>query len=279
MPVEADGRLDAELTAILRRRVGVVAVESEEERPESGALNWDPMPCGPEALKAAGYERIFSEKVMSPRHAPAHATEAEGPLRDLGAGVIRTLVWTNLICCGLVGGSAISSRLASSSAFVGNVTPADYIGGWAYPSPNIIMVIAWNRQHMVAINNPNYLKHMMSFDANGAGTGTVQRATSIQPVASNIELRTIASSQVLPHPPATPLCGPLSRVQLQSLLVPLPSATLLSGNLFPNQPTPDEDNSNHQAHKFDGRGNNTPHRNELHKFGLPWWGQRQRQWG
>src|SRR6516162_7874912 len=65
---------------------------------------------------------------------------------------------------------------------------------------------------MIAINNPNYLKYMMSFDANGARTGTVQRTTSIQPVASNIELRTIASSQVLPHPPATPLCGPLSRV-------------------------------------------------------------------
>jgi hypothetical protein len=30
---------DAELTAILRRRVGVVAVESDEERPERGALN------------------------------------------------------------------------------------------------------------------------------------------------------------------------------------------------------------------------------------------------
>jgi hypothetical protein len=30
---------DAELTAILRRRVGVVAVDSDEERPESGALN------------------------------------------------------------------------------------------------------------------------------------------------------------------------------------------------------------------------------------------------
>jgi hypothetical protein len=30
---------DAELTAILRSRVGVVAVESEEERPASGALN------------------------------------------------------------------------------------------------------------------------------------------------------------------------------------------------------------------------------------------------
>src|SRR6516225_3444787 len=65
---------------------------------------------------------------------------------------------------------------------------------------------------MAVINNPNYLKYMMSFDADGAGTGTVQRTTSIQPVASNIELRTIASSQVLPHPPATPLCGPLSRV-------------------------------------------------------------------
>ena len=30
---------DAELTAILRRRVGVVPVESDEERPEGGALN------------------------------------------------------------------------------------------------------------------------------------------------------------------------------------------------------------------------------------------------
>ena len=30
---------DAELTAILRRRVGVVPVESDEERPERGALN------------------------------------------------------------------------------------------------------------------------------------------------------------------------------------------------------------------------------------------------
>ena len=30
---------DAELTAILRRRVGVVAAESDEERPESAALN------------------------------------------------------------------------------------------------------------------------------------------------------------------------------------------------------------------------------------------------
>jgi hypothetical protein len=30
---------DAELTAILRRRVGVVAVESDEERPEGAALN------------------------------------------------------------------------------------------------------------------------------------------------------------------------------------------------------------------------------------------------
>ena len=30
---------DAELTAILRRRVGVLPVESDEERPERGALN------------------------------------------------------------------------------------------------------------------------------------------------------------------------------------------------------------------------------------------------
>ena len=30
---------DAELTAILRRRVGVLPVESEEDRPVGGALN------------------------------------------------------------------------------------------------------------------------------------------------------------------------------------------------------------------------------------------------
>jgi hypothetical protein len=30
---------DAELTAMLRRRLGVVAVESDEERPEREALN------------------------------------------------------------------------------------------------------------------------------------------------------------------------------------------------------------------------------------------------
>jgi hypothetical protein len=30
---------DAELSAILRRRVGVVPVESDEERPEGGVLN------------------------------------------------------------------------------------------------------------------------------------------------------------------------------------------------------------------------------------------------
>jgi hypothetical protein len=136
----------------------------------------------------------------------------KGSLRALRVGVIRTLVRTNLIRSGLVG---VSSWLvsSSSSAFVGNVTPPDYIGGWAYPSPNIVMVIARNREHMVAINNPNYLKYMMSFDANGTRARTVKRTTSIQPVASNIELRTIASSQVLPHPPATPLCGPLSGVR------------------------------------------------------------------
>ena len=48
------------------------------------------------------------------------------------------------------------------------------------------MVIAGNRQHMVAINNPNYMKYMMSFDPNGAGTGTIQRATSIQPVRATL---------------------------------------------------------------------------------------------
>jgi hypothetical protein len=62
------------------------------------------------------------------------------------------------------------------------------------------MIIAGDRQHVVAINNPDYLKYMMSLDANGARAWTVKRTPSVQPVASNIELRTVASSQVLPVP-------------------------------------------------------------------------------
>src|SRR5215469_6366269 len=114
---------------------------------------------------------------------------------------------------GLVGSNSISSRLVGSSALLGNVTPPDYIGRWTYPSANIIMVIAGDRQHMVAINHPNYLKYMMSFDANSARARTVKRTTGIQPVASHIELRTVASSKVLPHPPAAPLNRPLARVR------------------------------------------------------------------
>jgi hypothetical protein len=75
------------------------------------------------------------------------------------------------------------------------------------------MVIAGDRQNMVAINNSDYLKYMMSLDANGARARTVKRTTSIQPIASNVELRTVASSKVLPHPPAAPLYRPLSRVR------------------------------------------------------------------
>ena len=66
---------------------------------------------------------------------------------------------------------------------------------------------------MIAINNPDYLKYMMSLNTNGARAWTVKRTTGIQPVTSNIELRTVASSEVLPHPPATPLYGPLAGVR------------------------------------------------------------------
>jgi hypothetical protein len=75
------------------------------------------------------------------------------------------------------------------------------------------MIIAGDRQHMIAINNPDYLKYMMSLDANGARARTVERTTGIQPVASNIELRTVTSSKVLPHPPTAPLDRPLARVR------------------------------------------------------------------
>jgi hypothetical protein len=39
------------------------------------------------------------------------------------------------------------------------------------------MVIAGDRQHMVAINHPNYLKYMMGLDANGARARTVKRTS------------------------------------------------------------------------------------------------------
>jgi len=71
------------------------------------------------------------------------------------------------------------------------------------------MVIAGDRQHVSPINNLNYLKHVMDLDTNGAGARTVKRTTSVQPVASRVELRTVMPSEMLPHPPATPLYGSL----------------------------------------------------------------------
>ena len=66
---------------------------------------------------------------------------------------------------------------------------------------------------MVAIHNPNYLKYMMSLNTNGAGTRTVKRTSSIQPIASHIKLRTVVSAKMLPHPPTAPLYRSLSRVR------------------------------------------------------------------
>jgi hypothetical protein len=86
-------------------------------------------------------------------------------------------------------------------------------------------------------------------------------------------LRATLNSGVLPGVAASTSYTTLRAAlqsQLQSLLMPLLSPALLFDNLFANQPTPDADNSNRQEHIFDGRGGNTRHRNELHKFGLPW---------
>jgi len=52
--------------------------------------------------------------------------------------------------------------------------------------------------------------------------------------------------------------------------LPLLSLALLLDKLFRNQPTPDEDNSNHQEHIFGGREGNTRHWNALYEFGSPW---------
>ena len=98
-----------------------------------------------------------------------------------------------------------STTFVGSSTFVGNVTPTDYIRRWAYPGQNGIMVITRDCQHMSRINNPNHLEHMMSLDTNCTGARTLERTTNIQPVAGHIELRTVVPSEMLPHPPATPL--------------------------------------------------------------------------
>jgi hypothetical protein len=49
-------------------------------------------PCGPEALKPAGCEQMFGDKVLSTSTHTSHGTEIEGLLRGLDAGVIRILV-------------------------------------------------------------------------------------------------------------------------------------------------------------------------------------------
>ena len=66
---------------------------------------------------------------------------------------------------------------------------------------------------MPRINNPNHLEHMMSLDTNGAGARTFKRTTNFEPIAGHVELRTVMTSQMLLHPPATPLFGSLSPVR------------------------------------------------------------------
>src|SRR6476469_9287488 len=101
-------------------------------------------------------------------------------------------LWSSLICCSL-----LSSSFVSSSTFLGNVTPTDYIRRWAYPGLNGIMVITGDRQHMSPINNPNHLEHMMSLDTNGTGARTLKRTTNVEPVESHINLRTVVPSEML----------------------------------------------------------------------------------
>jgi hypothetical protein len=105
---------------------------------------------------------------------------------------------------------AFRRSLVSSSILLGNVTPTDHIRRWAHPGQNGIMVITGDRQHMSRINNPNHLEHMMSLDTNGTRARTIKWTTNIQPIASHIELRAVGASEMLPHPPATPLYGSLS---------------------------------------------------------------------
>jgi hypothetical protein len=124
-------------------------------------------------------------------------------------GLLGVLMCLNLIGC-VFRGSLINSILVSGRRFLGNVTPTDYIRRWAYPGPNVIMVIAGDRQDVPRINDPNHLKHVMSLDTNGPGARTVKRTTSVQPVAGHVELRTVVPSEMLPHPPSTPLYGSLS---------------------------------------------------------------------
>jgi hypothetical protein len=67
------------------------------------------------------------------------------------------------------------------------------------------MVITGDCQHMFPINDLNNLEDMMRLDTNYAGPRSIHWSTDVQPVASYIELRTVVPSEMLSHPPATPL--------------------------------------------------------------------------
>ena len=94
---------------------------------------------------------------------------------------------------------------------------------------------------MPRINNPNHLEHMMSLDTNGAGARTFKRTTNFEPIAGHVELRTVMTSQMLPHPTshttvrvALPHPPPL-------LLILLLCPVLVLDKISSNWPTPDED--------------------------------------
>jgi hypothetical protein len=68
------------------------------------------------------------------------------------------------------------------------------------------MIISGDRQHPFRINDPNHLEHVMSLDTERPRARTRKRTTDIQRVARYVEFRTEMTTEMLAHPPATPVC-------------------------------------------------------------------------
>jgi hypothetical protein len=90
--------------------------------------------------------------------------------------------------------------------FPSNIAPTDHGCSRADAGPNGTVIVTGDREYLSWTNDPDDFKNVMRLNTYGSGTRSLKRAADSQPVNSRVEFWAVVPSQMLSHPPATPLC-------------------------------------------------------------------------
>jgi hypothetical protein len=93
----------------------------------------------------------------------------------------------------------------SRPRFPANIAPTDHGGSRADAGPNGTVIVTGDREYLSRTNDADNLKYVMRLNTYGSGTRSLKRAADSQPVNSRVEFWAVVASQMLSHPPATPL--------------------------------------------------------------------------